>query len=120
MNTVEMERSLTKVTVKVKLDIQSFWNFFNLYENFKKAVRSYLFTFATFALKEKKNTDLDFSMLWAGELAQGVKCYLMTGVQPMGPTWWKERTDSCRLPAPPTPKHACHVTFESLQHTTNE
>lgn len=58
-----MERSLTKVTVKVKLDIQSFWNFFNLYENFKKAVRNYLFTFATFALKEKKNTDLDFSML---------------------------------------------------------
>lgn len=117
MNTVEMERSLTKVTVKVKLDIQSFWNFFNLYENFKKAVRSYLFTFA---LKEKKNTDLDFSMLWAGELAQGVKCYQMTGVQPMGPTWWKERTDSCRLPAPPTPKHTCHVTFESLQRTTNE
>lgn len=63
MNTVEMERSLTKVTVKVKLDIQSFWNFFNLYENLKKAVRSYLFTFATFTPKEKKNTDLDFSML---------------------------------------------------------
>jgi hypothetical protein len=43
--------------------------FFKPYENFEKAFGSHLFIVATFLLKEKKNKGLQFSILWASEVA---------------------------------------------------